>query len=63
MRRETMTTERSQMGTTAMKAEQRRRFGLLASGITYGFLWTDICQWGDVLIWLERVAPKILLWG
>jgi hypothetical protein len=46
-----------------MKLEQRRRIGLLTSGITYGFLWTDLSQWGDVLIWLERVAPKVLFWG
>ena len=46
-----------------MKSQQQRRIGLLASGITFGFLWTDISQWGDVLMWAERVVPKLLLWS
>ena len=48
-----------------MKSKQLRRMvgNLSALGITYGFMWTDISQWGDVLIWAERLVPKVLLWG
>lgn len=45
-----------------MKSGQRRPIrDLSASVITFGFLWTDMSQWGDVLIWVEAISKPLFL--
>jgi hypothetical protein len=45
-----------------MRLGQRRRRlfgGFLTLGITYGFLWTDISQWGEVLLRIEAIFKPL----